>query len=214
MRRERLERQLAGSAPEVAPRLLGSVLRHGEVAVRITEVEAYAGADDPASHAWRGETARNATMFGPAGHLYVYTMHGHSCCNVVCGAAGTPTGLLVRAGEVIGGIDAARARRGERTAAPVPDARLARGPGNLTRCLGITRAYDGADLAAGEGPALELADPLPPELITAGPRVGVSRATDVPWRFFIAGDPTVSAYRPARLTDRTPGTGRAPRRTE
>ena len=82
---------LSGSARLVAPALIGCVLRVGEVAVRIVEVEAYEGPDDPASHAWRGRTARNATMFGPAGHLYVYQMHGHACCNVVCGPAGTPS---------------------------------------------------------------------------------------------------------------------------
>ena len=131
---------LAGGAVEVAPRLLGAVLHHAEVAVRITEVEAYAGTEDPASHAWRGPSRRNATMFGPAGHLYVYAMHGHHCCNVVCAAEGVPTGLLIRAGEVIGGQRIARDRRRSAVADRAPaDWQLARGPGNLTRALGITR---------------------------------------------------------------------------
>ena len=100
---------------DVAPRLLGSVLRHGDVAVRITEVEAYDGPDDPGSHAYRGRTARNAVMFGPPGRLYVYFTYGmHHCCNVVCGPAGTPSAVLLRAGEVVEGLEAARARRARR----------------------------------------------------------------------------------------------------
>ena len=104
---------LGGPVLEVAPRLLGAVVRHGEVAVRLTEVEAYDGGNDPGSHAYRGRSDRNATMFGPAGHLYVYFTYGmHHCCNVVCGPSGTPRAVLLRAGEVIEGVDVAAERRG------------------------------------------------------------------------------------------------------
>ena len=103
---------LAGPVLEAAPRLLGAVLRHGDVAVRITEVEAYDGADDPGSHAYRGQTRRNAVMFGPPGHLYCYFTYGmHVCCNVVCGSAGVPSAVLVRAGEVVAGLDVAEIGR-------------------------------------------------------------------------------------------------------
>jgi len=103
---------LTGPVLEVAPRLLGAELRHGDVVVRLTEVEAYDGPNDPGSHAYRGRTARNATMFGPAGHLYCYFTYGmHVCCNVVCGPEETPSAVLVRAGEVVEGIDLARRRR-------------------------------------------------------------------------------------------------------
>lgn len=197
-RQEDLDTALAGTAPQVAPRLLGSVLHHDHVAVRITEVEAYAGPDDPASHAWRGETARNRTMFGPRGHLYVYSMHGHHCCNVVCADPGTPTGLLIRAGEVVAGVDLARERRAAHRRTAIPEHQLARGPGNLTRCLGITRSDDGTDLRNHCGPWLELRPPLPRAEVRSGPRVGVPRAVDVAWRFWIADDPSVSSFRPAR----------------
>ncbi len=121
---------LTGAVLDVAPRLLGAVLRHGDVACRITEVEAYDGADDPGSHAYRGRTARNAVMFGPPAHLYVYFTYGmHYCCNVVCGPEGSPRAVLLRAGEVVDGLDLARSRR-----TPVRrDRDLARGPANLCR---------------------------------------------------------------------------------
>ena len=134
---------LTRRALEVAPGLVGCVLTVRGVAVRIVEVEAYEGADDPASHAWRGPTARNAVMFGPAGHVYVYTMHGHACMNLVCGPAGVASAVLLRAGEVVAGLEEARSRR-----PGVRDAWLARGPGNLCRALGVTRADDGAELGA------------------------------------------------------------------
>ena len=121
-----------GPVLEVAPRLLGAVLRHGDVAVRLTEVEAYDGPDDPGSHAYRGRTPRNAVMFGPPGFLYVYFTYGmHHCCNVVTGPEGTPSAVLLRAGEVVAGVEVAqveaaaldRPRPGARTGTAVPGAR-------------------------------------------------------------------------------------------
>lgn len=172
----------------VAPGLIGCELWVDGVGVRIVEVEAYEGPDDPASHAWRGQTARNAAMFGPSGHLYVYQMHGHFCCNVVCGPPGTAHGVLIRAGEVIEGLDAARERR-----VGVRDAQLARGPGNLTRTLGITRADNATPLLTGGRVRL-----LPGErtaAVAAGPRVNVSRAHDRPWRFVDPASAAVSAFK-------------------
>lgn len=177
---------LTRPALEVAPDLLGCVLRVGEVAVRLTEVEAYEGQADPASHAWRGPGRRNALMFGPAGHLYVYQLHGHACANIVCREEGVASAVLLRAGQVVAGLDAARVAR-----PGVRDAWLARGPGNLCRALGITPELLGASLA---GPEVVLEGGPAPDAVVAGPRVNVSRAFDRPWRFHIAGDPTVSAH--------------------
>ncbi|MCX5523184.1 DNA-3-methyladenine glycosylase [Streptomyces bobili] len=187
---------LAHPAEEVAPKLLGSVLTcntpEGTVSIAITETEAYSGEADPASHAYRGRTARNATMFGPAGHLYVYRSHGlHWCANVVTGTDGIASGVLIRAGRVIEGEDLARQRRGER----VESARLARGPGNLGQALGITAEHNGADLLTGTSVMLSEGQPVPAALIRMGPRVGVSKAHDWQHRFYLADDPTVSAYR-------------------
>lgn len=193
---------LTARALTVAPALLGAVLRVRGVALRLTEVEAYEGTDDPASHAFRGRTPRNEVMFGPAGHLYVYRIHGHHCCNVVCGPEGLASAVLLRAGEVIDGLDEARARR-----PGVPDAQLARGPGNLARTLGITMADQGADLSGpdlvldlppGRGPAPGADGPddgvraIVAATPRAGVRVNVSRAFDRPWRFWI-DHPSVSA---------------------
>lgn len=180
---------LTRSATEVAPDLLGCVLRVGEVGVRIVEVEAYEGADDPASHAWKGMTRRNAVMFGPAGHLYVYAMHGHACCNVVCGPDGVSQAVLVRAGEVVDGLATAQERR-----PGVREEWLARGPGNLTRALGVTLADNGTSLLGGGTVSLEAGEP--PARIAAGPRVNVSRAFDRPWRFTDADSLAVSVFKP------------------
>ncbi|MFF8196624.1 DNA-3-methyladenine glycosylase [Streptomyces bobili] len=187
---------LAHPAEEVAPKLLGSVLTcktpEGTVSIAITETEAYSGEADPASHAFRGQTPRNAVMFGPAGHLYVYRSHGlHWCANVVTGTDGIASGVLIRAGRVIEGEDLARRRRGERAASP----RLARGPGNFCQALGITGEHNGADLLTGASVVLSEGEPVPAALIRLGPRVGVSKAHDWQHRFYLAGDPTVSAYR-------------------
>jgi DNA-3-methyladenine glycosylase len=173
-------------ALEVAPQLLGAVLTVDGIALRLTEVEAYEGESDPASHAWRGVTPRNAVMYGPAGRLYVYLSYGiHSCVNIVCDVEGRASAVLVRAGEVVAGEDRVRVRRG-----PVPYVRLASGPGNVGSALGLSPADSGVALGGVRaslvaGPAGE---------VRSGPRVGVSRAADVPWRFWLAGDPTVSTY--------------------
>lgn len=181
---------LAGPVLEVAPALLGAVLRHDGVAVRLTEVEAYDGARDPGSHAYRGRTPRNDVMFGPPGHLYVYFTYGmHHCCNVVTGPDGTASAVLVRAGEVVEGLDLARERRPGAT-----ERDLARGPARLCRALGIDRSQNGADLT--RGPVLQLpGGPAGP--VSTGPRVGLRGAPDRPWRFWLTGEPTVSTYRPA-----------------
>lgn len=186
-----LRAALAGSAEQVAPRLLGALLTHAGVTVRLTEVEAYAGAADPGSHAYRGKTARNAVMFGPAGHLYVYFTYGmHTCANVVCGDEGTATGCLMRAGEVVDGIELARERRLRST-----DRDLARGPARLCQALGIRLDDNGAAL---DGDAFELRLCEPVATVATGPRVGLRAAADRPWRFWIEGEPTVSVYRPAK----------------
>jgi DNA-3-methyladenine glycosylase len=178
---------LTDSADQVAPRLLGAHLTHAGVTVRLTEVEAYDGGNDPASHAYRGRTTRNAVMFGPPGFLYVYFSYGmHWCANVVCGQDGRASAVLLRAGEVVAGEELAQERRGER----VPFRSLARGPACLTQALGIDREQDGLDLRD----HLDIADDPAAEVVR-GPRVGISVAHDVPWRFWLRGEPTVSAYK-------------------
>ncbi|HET7070467.1 MAG TPA: DNA-3-methyladenine glycosylase [Nocardioides sp.] len=187
---------LEGPVLEVAPLLLGATLRHGEVACRLTEVEAYDGPDDPGSHAYRGRTPRNAVMFGPAGHLYVYFTYGmHFCCNVVCGPEGRARAVLLRAGEIVDGADRARARR---PAARV-DRDLARGPARLCQALGIDREQNGHDLSA---PPLTLELGTPAVSVRTGPRVGLREAADRPWRFWLPDDPSVSTYRPATVRPR------------
>jgi DNA-3-methyladenine glycosylase len=174
----------------VAPRLLGAVLRHGEVAVRLTEVEAYDGADDPGSHAYRGRTRRNAVMFGPPGHLYCYFTYGmHVCCNVVCGPEGRASAVLLRAGEVVTGLEVARARR-----PGASDRDLARGPARLCNALGIQLGHDGVDLVSG---AVTLTLGEPAAEVATGPRVGLRGAPERPWRYWIPGERSVSSYRPA-----------------
>jgi DNA-3-methyladenine glycosylase len=191
-----LAEALAGRVLDAAPRLLGSVLRHGEVAVRISEVEAYDGANDPGSHSYTGPTKRNSVMFGPPGRLYVYFTYGmHYCCNVVVGPEGDPSAVLLRAGEVVVGTDVARSRRSGR------DRDLARGPARLCQALGIDLTLNGADLSCGPV-TLELGEgPTGP--VRTGPRVGLRKAADRPWRFWLDGDPTVSTYRPAVVRRQT-----------
>jgi DNA-3-methyladenine glycosylase len=180
---------------EVAPALHGAILRHGDVAVRLTEVEAYDGADDPGSHAHRGRTARNSVMFGPAGHLYVYFTYGmHHCCNVVCGPEGAASAVLLRAGEVVEGLETARQRRPRS-----PDRDLARGPARLCRTLDIDLRNNGARLDA---PPLTLRPGPVPDVVSTGPRVGLRQAPDRPWRFWLPEEPTVSQYRSAAVLPR------------
>jgi DNA-3-methyladenine glycosylase len=189
---------------EVAPDLLGCVLEHetadGLVAVELTEVEAYAGRSDPASHAYRGKTKRNAVMFGPPGHAYVYFTYGmHFCVNMVClGEQGSASAVLLRAGAIIAGEDLARARR-TRGPGIVPSRNLARGPARLCQALAIDRSLDGADVCVAGAPIRMLSgagNPARSGKIATGPRVGVSSAAEIPWRFWYEGDPTVSVYRP------------------
>ena len=172
--------------------LLGRHLHAHGTTVRITEVEAYLGSTDPASHAFT-RTPRSEIMYGPPWRLYVYRSYGiHHCANVVTGPTELGAAVLVRAGEVVDGLELARARRG----GAVPPERLARGPGNLAEALGITLADKGSDLRDPAG-AVRLGPgaPVPDRAVSAGPRVGVSKAADVAWRFWVSGDPTVSAYR-------------------
>ena len=181
----------------VAPDLLGSVLRVGDVALRITEVEAYLGVgEDPGSHSFRGQTRRNATMFGDAGHLYVYFTYGmHTCANVVCWPPGESGGVLLRAGQIVEGLDVARARR----VTSKSDTDLAQGPARLTVALGIAMSDDGVDLESGRI-QLDVTAPLDPALVSSGPRTGVAGpggGEDYPFRYWITGDPTVSRYKAA-----------------
>jgi DNA-3-methyladenine glycosylase len=202
---------LAASVLDVAPRLLGARLTtrlpDGVVTVRLTEVEAYDGENDPGSHAFRGRTARNEVMFGPAGCLYVYRHLGlHMCANVVTGVEGRASAVLLRAGEVVEGVDVARGRRLRRGVVR-HDSDLARGPARLADALGIDLDRNGADLLDG-GPVRLKPPGRPAGGVVTGPRVGVSGvggdADAYPWRFWLPGEPTVSAYRPATARRRGP----------
>ncbi len=181
-------------AVEVAPFLLGAVLSHAGVSVRLTEVEAYLGGGvDPGSHAFRGQTARNASMYGPSGHLYAYFTYGmHVCANVVCSPVGQASGLLLRAGEVVEGIELARARRTTARS----DRDLARGPARLAVALGIGLSVDGADLFT---LPFGLTLPEHPVEYLTGPRTGVGGegggGERFPWRFWMPGEPSVSPYK-------------------
>ena len=206
---------------EVAPELLGCTISHAGVTVRLTEVEAYGGANDPGSHAFRGQSPRTAVMFGEPGGLYVYFTYGmHWCANVVCGPAGAASAVLMRAGEVVEGLEVARSRR-----AGVIDRDLARGPARLAMALALTRAQNGIDTTATASPlVLRVAPQAPVTRVTAatssvaasaivrtGPRVGVSGPGGdpgvYPWRFWLEGEPTVSVYRPGKVRTSKPGAG-------
>lgn len=179
---------LTADAAELAPRLLGCLLHAHDVVLRITEVEAYAGSGDPAAHAAIGPRPRTAALFAGPGTLYCYLSHGiHICGNIVCGRVGEGSALLLRAGEVVGGLATARQRR-----PGIADVALARGPGNLGRVMGWTLADSGTRLGF-DGPLLAPGEP--PAGVVSGPRVGVSVAHRRPWRYWIPDDPTVSAYR-------------------
>jgi DNA-3-methyladenine glycosylase len=186
----------ARSAEVVAPELLGCVIEtetaEGLVSVRLTEVEAYAGEGDAASHAWRGPTPRTAVMFGPPGHVYVYFTYGmHWCANLVCASDGVAAAVLLRAGEVVEGEGLARLRRGPKP----PARRLASGPANLAKALGLDGGLHGEDVTRDRG-RLRVRDGGARPEIVSGPRIGITRAVEVPWRFSAAGDPTVSSPRP------------------
>jgi DNA-3-methyladenine glycosylase len=212
---------------EVAPELLGCTVAHAGVTIRLTEVEAYDGANDPGSHAFRGQTPRTRVMFGEPGGLYVYFTYGmHWCANLVCGPPGAASAVLLRAGEVVAGRETARSRR-----AGVIDRDLARGPARLAMTLALNRDQNGIDTIATDSPlvmrvavgsvpgwsvvpsspsgpsAAEGPDPGAPAstrpIVGSGPRVGVSGpggdAAVYPWRFWLEGEATVSAYRPGKL---------------
>ncbi|HEY1531494.1 MAG TPA: DNA-3-methyladenine glycosylase [Galbitalea sp.] len=191
---------LSRPSVEVAPLLLGAIVHGRGVSVRLTEVEAYLGEIDPGSHAFRGETPRNRVMYGEPGHLYTYFTYGmHVCANVVTSPSGTATAVLLRAGEVVEGLELARERR---TTSRL-DADLARGPARLVVALGIVLGDNGLDLESGDV-ALELTAARP--AFEQGPRTGVSGAggtNDYPWRFWIPGDPTVSPYKASQPKRRT-----------
>ncbi len=187
---------MLGPPDVVAPTLLGCWLvtdrPEGHVALRLTEVEAYSGNGiDPAAHSHRGPTPRAAIMFGPPGRLYVYFSYGvHWCANVVVGPEGEGSAVLLRAGEVVLGEDLARVRRPAARAARD----LARGPARLTQALGIGPDDKDADLLAPDS-SVRLHRGAAPSSISAGPRVGISQATDLPWRFWETDAPSVSVFR-------------------
>ena len=198
----RLPREFfARPSVEVAPDLLGRHLSFGGVTLRLTELEAYAGELDPGSHAYRGVTPRTRPMFGPPGFTYVYFTYGHHwCVNLVVGEVGAASAVLVRAGEVLEGEELVRARRG-----PVRERDWARGPGRLGQALAMSKEHSGLDFCRPAlGDPLDLVvsegEPVERRRVGTGPRVGVSGpggdASAYPWRFWVEGDPTVSAYRP------------------
>ena len=172
------------SVHEVAPELVGCMLLVDGVGGRVVEVEAY-DADDPASHGFKGRTARNTAMFGPAGHAYVYRSYGvHWCLNLVCGPEGRAEAVLVRALEPLAGLESMRARRGRKD-----DRLLCAGPGRLCEALAITDRHDGLPL---DRAPFELQAAGHDAEIARGPRVGITRATDLPWRYALSGSPFLS----------------------
>jgi DNA-3-methyladenine glycosylase len=202
------ESWLARRATEVAPDLLGWMISHtepeGTVTVRLSELEAYEGADDPGSHGYRGRTPRNEVMFSRPGRLYVYFTYGmHWCANLVCGSDGQASAVLLRAGEVVEGVELARTRR----ASARSDRDLARGPARLAAALGLSGADNGVDLLAGTESAIQLVAPTTPVngAVRRGPRVGLAQAADRQLRFWLDGDPTVSPYRAHTPRRRGPG---------
>lgn len=184
---------LAGTSVEAAPRLLNQLVVVGERVGRIVEVEAYMGPDDPASHAYRGPTARTAAMFAQAGTLYTYLSYGiHTCANVSCGPEGVGQAVLLRALEPVRGI---KAMRRDRPAAR-SDADLANGPGKLCEAMGITLGHDGSDVCDPAGPVRLCSDGTPPpQHPVSTPRIGISQAVDHPWRFLVADSAFVSRAR-------------------
>jgi DNA-3-methyladenine glycosylase len=179
----------------VAPELLNKLLVRDDGRVgRIVEVEAYAGAEDPAAHSYRGKTARNAALFGPGGHMYVYFTYGmHWCANAVCGEAGDGFGVLLRAMEPVAGIELMRKARGF----PAKDREIASGPARLAQAMGIDRTFDGADLVRNDRGIRIVTDGMPaPDLAVAGPRIGIRLAVEHPWRWHVPEHVHVSRTRP------------------
>lgn len=178
----------SATADVVAPQLLGCVLTFGGVSVMLTEVEAYLGAEDAAAHTYRGKTPRNATMFGPPGHLYVYISYGiHRAGNLVCAPEGIGQGCLLRAGEVTSGEELAHKRRGE-----VAFHKLASGPGNLGKALGLDIEHNGVAVGS---PELHLAQRTSVPEIAVGPRIGITKNAAAPLRFWIPENKTVTSPR-------------------
>jgi DNA-3-methyladenine glycosylase len=189
---------------DVAPDLLGCHISHAGVTARLTEVEAYDGSNDPGSHAFRGPTPRTRVMFGEPGGLYVYFSYGmHWCANLVCGSVGAASAVLLRAGEVVDGLETARSRR-----PGVLDRDLARGPARLAMALALGRDQNGIDIAAADSPFV-VRSAMPGSrgtsslVVCTGPRVGVSGpggdGAAYPWRFWLEGEATVSAFRPGTV---------------
>lgn len=190
-RARRLPRSFFARSPlDVAPDLLGGVLAHDGRAVRLVEVEAYCGGDDPGSHAFRGPTPRTEVMFGPAGHLYVYLSYGmHWCANVVCGPDGEAGAVLLRAGAPVEGIDAMRSAR----PAARRDRDLASGPARMCQALGIDGDHGGLDLLASDACVTLVRDGWRSSTEPAtSPRIGLSKGADRPWRWYLPGHPDVS----------------------
>lgn len=212
MRRRLTRAFFARPVLQVAPELLGCTVSHAGVTVRLTEVEAYDGANDPGSHAFRGQTSRTRVMFGDPGGLYVYFTYGmHWCANLVCGPSGVASGVLLRAGQVVRGLETARARR-----PGIVDRDLARGPARLAMTLGLARDQNGIDTIATQSPFVVRSgtpgpgSERPCPVLCTGPRVGVSGpggdAAKYPWRFWLEGEATVSTYRPGKVRPPKPAT--------
>jgi DNA-3-methyladenine glycosylase len=186
MPRRRLGRRFYARDPrEVAPELLGKLLVRGPLSARIVEVEAYCGAEDPGSHAFRGMTKRNATMFGRPGLLYVYFTYGmHWCANAVCGRDGEGVAVLLRAAEPVTGIEEMRARR----PAARRDRDLLSGPARLCQAFGLAKAHDGSDLVTADREVTIVDDGTPPPAVPAiSTRIGLSVGTELPWRWCTPG---------------------------
>ncbi|GAA2069435.1 DNA-3-methyladenine glycosylase [Williamsia deligens] len=195
--------RLAVDPVTAARRLLGHVVVHGPVALRITETEAYGGPDggrhpDPGAHSYRGPTPRSAVMFGPAGHAYVYRSYGiHLCVNITCEGDGEAGAVLLRSAAVLTGDDVVAQRRTSRSGVVPSPHRWAMGPGNLGAALGVTLQDSGRDVLDRTSDLRLLpGEPVAPSSVGTGPRVGLTVATGRPWRFWIDGEPSVSAYRP------------------